>query len=344
MTATMLHWLGLDKLDSNGWGVVVGAAGFLFGLWSFKWTRRESRLDALANFVEPMVRFMQCMNDAVTLRRTRGSIMASFPDPAAAPEAAHRANSCAKSYDQKIQGSGTHIQSAEAHFAARRARFPDRVAAELHELLKSGFALASAVNYGDFDAADLLIAKMRDELAAINKTARGWRLADPLEWTRGYVAKLKGFFYPPEATEMASDIDDLTQQDVLKITKLVQKRFTTQATNSFAVHAPQKLLDNPEIAESPKVFDDLDDSVFSVTFQDGQSEMLTLNQILFFQMSLALGMHHLKTAEKFVESAGVDAYEQINVNHNVSMRDLRRPEMAKLLLSKFKFSDVPSDG
>lgn len=123
---------------------------------------------------------------------------------------------------------------------------------------------------------------------------------------------------------------------------LIHRRATTQAENTFAVHPPKKLLDHPEIAQSEKVVDELENLVFVVVFQDGTHKMLTLLELVVFVYLLCDLAIQMQMVSRMAHAAGLPS-ANITTNLKFAPSELMRPEMVKLLLSKVTFSEVASD-
>src|SRR5262245_29389428 len=100
----------------------VGVVGLVYGWWN----RRESRLEALSKILEPMVKAAQHLMLANNYRRRCEQLKFSFPRPEAAPDAAERVNKLVGEYGEEIKASHEAFRAAEAEFAARSFRFPDR--------------------------------------------------------------------------------------------------------------------------------------------------------------------------------------------------------------------------
>src|SRR5262249_32804008 len=151
-----------------------------------------------------------------------------------------------------------HFRDAEAEFGTRHFRFPTSVAKQVKELQETLSELGRLINEELFDKADLQLATFRDRYKRITDTAKGWRLADPFE------GLLRHFRKPESREEERISEFELTEKEMNGVLELLHKRVTTQAGNTFAVHPPQKLLDDMTIMESVEVINELKDSVFSV--------------------------------------------------------------------------------
>lgn len=316
--------------------LALGLSGFLFGVLSYFWNRRESRLDALSNVLKPMVRAAQHLHHANDSRRKCEQLKASFPDPTSAPEAVERINKMVGEYGEYISNSEDEFRKAESEFASRSFRFPDRIAHLAKTAQDSLSEYGRLVNEGMFDKADLQFAKFRDDYKQITSVGRGWRLADPFEGI------LKRFRKTKDHSEHENQLN-LSEKEMNAIMDLVYRRATTQVRNTFAVHPPKKLLDNPKIAQSDHVVEELSDSVFVVVFQDGTTKMLSFVELMVFTYNLiVLALQHAEVG-KMVEAACPTGSREFQVSFQFSVPDIMRPEMVKVLLDKIEFSETASD-
>jgi len=316
-------------------GLLIGGLGFLFGVFSYRWNRRESRLESLSKILQPLVKAAQHLHEANGCRRQCEQLKLSFPQAAPPSEAAQRVNMLVNQYGEHIKNSHDDFRLAESEFASRSFRFPDKIARLIQKVVESLSEFGRLVNGGLFDKADLQFVKFRDDYTQITRVGRRWRLADPLEG-------LKRHFRREKKEDKAADRYDLKDEDMNVIMEMVHKRATSQARNTFAVHPPKKLLERPEIAKSEKVIEELDDSVFSVVFQDGTSRMMTLVELMVFTFNLiALAQQYAEVARMMEVVPPVE--REITVTFRMSIDDIMRPEMVRFLLSKIEFSKAPSD-
>jgi hypothetical protein len=326
-------WLNLSTWISVG-GLVIGASGFLFGIVSFIWNRRESRLDALSKVLQPMVRAAQHLYKANQARRSCEQLRISFPNPATAQEAQRRLDEFFKAYTESIKESETEFRLAESEFAARYFRFPDAISRLTQQALGTLSEFARLVNEGLFDKAELALAKFRDDHRQIAKVGRGWRLADPFEGLKAHFKK--------EDRKQEQSPYALSREEFKSIMDLVEKRATSQARNTFAVHPPKKLLERPEIANSDRVIEELEDSVFVVVFQDGMTKLLSLVELMVFTYNLIILKMQTYEVNEMLRTAP-PAETRIQVKFALNIEEIMRPEMVKALLGKIEFSPVASD-
>jgi hypothetical protein len=318
-------------------GLIIGLAGFLFGIFRHHWGNRESRLDALGKILGPLIRSAQCLSHANRNRRKCEQLKHAYPDPANTPEVVDRVNSLVKEYSESLESSEGHFRDAESEFGSRHFRFPDAISNSIKTALEVLSELGRLVGEGLFDQADLQLAKFRDEYKRITDTARGWRLADPFE---GF---LKRFRKPaPQNDERPSEFE-LTQREMDGVLELLYKRLTTQAKSSFVVHPPKKLCHNPEILESDDAIDQLRDSVFSVVFQDGTAKMLSLPELMAFVFNLIVCAQQSAELNAMVQAAQPTGPREFRVSYRFAMDEIMQPEMVKVLLGKITFAEAPSD-
>jgi hypothetical protein len=199
-----------------------------------------------------------------------------------------------------------------------------------HSTLK---ACSEDVFAGRFDAAKSQHAEYKKHYQKLYDIGRGWRLKNPFEWLSRYWKTI-----PTPQT----DEHDISEKDMSEIFKLLHKRATTQAANAFTVHPPRKLLDNPSLAKSADVIGELEDSIFSVVFQDGESRMMTLAELMVFTFHLLHLAHQMQEVNKMVKAVS-PAPARINVTTQFSVEDVMKTEIVQTLLSTIDFSDVPSD-
>ena len=331
--------------------LIIGVAGFLFGLFRDRWSRRESRLEAVGTIIQPLVQAAQHLMRANTARRKAEQLKASYPEtptsilegvekqskfPPRTREVVERVNALVETYGEHINSSEECFRNAESAFAAKQLRLPVNVAQQLRDLKLVTSEYGRLVNEGLFDRADLEQAKFLDEYKKILKTARGWRLAVSQK-------SLTKLFRRDKKEEPTPSEFDLSQEEMDEVLELVQKRMTTQAGNAFAVHPPQKIIDNPAILQADDVIDQLKDSVFSLVFQDGTAKMLSLPELVAFNFNLITIALEQRELDKMFSATPPRGPTQVNVNVTLSMNDIMTPEMVKTLLSKFEFSDTPSD-
>jgi hypothetical protein len=333
-------------------GLTIGILGLFFGLLRDQWSRRESRLDALGKVLHSLVRAAQDLVRANNSRRTAEQLRHAYPlphrsklegvdpekrFPEATPEVIKRINSLVDNFNQHLKTSEQHFRDAESEIATRHFRFPTRVAKQIKDLQDCVSELGRVVDSGLFDKADIQLAQFRDKLKLITDTAKGWRLADPFEGFR------KRFLVRNAEDEERPSEFELTKDEMNGVMELVSRRATSQGQNSFAIHPPQKLIENPSLLESDSVIDELKDSVFSVVFQDGTAKMLSLPELMAFTFNLIVLAQESKRIEKMVAAVKSDAPTSFNVSFQFAMQHIMTPETVKVLLSKIAFSETPSD-
>ncbi len=329
------EWLEPRTLVAAG-SLVVALVSVCCSVVISRWSRRESRLDALAHVLDPMLRTAQALLQANNCRRKNEELRASFPDPEQAPEAAATINGNYEQYSRHIEEAVKQFRDAEALWGARSFRFPAATARIIIETRETLSEYARLVNEGLFEKSDLQLARFRDQYKKIVRVARGWRLADPFEWMRIRFSRNKKA--APPQSEFA-----LTQEEMEGIMELVTKRATSQAQNTFAVHPPKKLIDHPNLASSDDVIEELKDSIFVVRFQDGTSRMLSLVELMVFTYQLIVLEHQHQEATRIVRAVKPEVETRFTVSFEFSEAEIMRPEMVKTLMSKITFADSPSD-
>ena len=314
---------------------IFGAAGVLFGLFSQRWSRRESRLDSLGKILNPYVKSAQMLLRANNLRVKIESLKVAYPNAEAAQEATVRVSKMMDDYHAALKESEGSFREAEAEFATRHFRFPDGISRKIKEVHEVLSELGRLVNEGLSDKADLQLAEFRDKYKRITDTARGWRLADPFEWYRKRFPKP---VVPVEKPEF-----DLTEEEMEGVFELLHKRATTQADNTFTVHPPKILLADPAIASSDNAIERLKDSVFSIVFQDGTAKMLSFPEMMAFVFNLISMTQQHAQISAMITAAAPPVPTTFRVTMGFTMEQIMQPEMVKTLLSKITFSNVASD-
>jgi len=255
----------------------IGLLGVLLIYMSFRFSRRESRLKSLSEILEPLVRGMQLLKEANDSRRKCEKLKRSFQSSGNFKEAEARIAEFSANYNAAIEPASAEHRKVEQLVAARRFRFPDVLAAMLRDTALDLSRFGELVNGGRFDEADVFLAKLKEHHKDIERYARGWRLADPFEWVR---IRFQRFFGRTKREDSRFSLSDPQMQ---RIVDLVYKRATTQSKNTFAIHAPRKLLDDPSIAESDDVINQLENSRFEVVFQDGTHATMSLVELMAFR-------------------------------------------------------------
>jgi len=293
-------------------------------------------LEALSKILQPMVKTAQQLYLANGCRCRCEQLKVSFPYPEAAPDAFQRMNALVAEYGEHIKASQDEFRAAESEFAARSFRFPDKVTDLVKTAMESLSEFGRLVNGGLFDKADLQLAKFRDDYTQITREGRGWRLADPLEGILRHFRRKK-------KETLAADKYDITDKTMEEIMEFVHKRATSEARNTFAVHPPKKLLDRPEIAQSEKVIEELEDSVFVVAFQDGTARTMSLVELMVFTYNLIILAQQSAEVALMMQAVPSSGAREISVTFRMSLDEVMRPAMVRALLDKIAFSKEPSD-
>ena len=82
--------------------LVLGFIGLLYGVLSGRWSRRETRLDALSKVLQPMVKAAQQLHLANGCRRRCEQLKLSFPNTQTAPDAVQRVSVLVQEYGEHI--------------------------------------------------------------------------------------------------------------------------------------------------------------------------------------------------------------------------------------------------
>jgi hypothetical protein len=279
----------------------------------------------------------QHLRRANDLRRKCEQLKVSFPNPKLASEAVEQVKKMVDEYGKHLSDSEDEFRKAESEFASRSFRFPDRIVRLVKTALGSLSEYGRLVNEGMFDRADLQLPKFRDDYKQITSIGRGWRLADPFEGIFKLFRKKK------DKSEHENKFY-LSEEEMNTIMDLVYHRATTQAQSTFAVHPPKKLLDNPKIAQSDNVVEELNDTVFVIVFQDGTTKMLSFVELMVFTYNLIVCALQQAEVSRMMAAACPTGSRKIKVSLQFSVTDIMRPEMVKTLLSKIDFAKSPSDG
>lgn len=330
-------------LYEAGWTITntitVGTAfvGWLLFFWERYLRSKESKSRDLTEVLEPFLAAAQLLRLANDTRRTREKLLHSFPHSEKAPEAAQRAIELMDAYSSTIKTAADDVRRFERAIGARAFRFPSRLNRLLKEAMNLLATAGKHVDAGFFVQADLAIAQIRDKYAQIQKYASGVRWDSAFAWRRKTSEEL---FEKRE--EARSSRFELTEREMTRILALIQKRWTTQSRNSFVVHPPKKLIDRKSILESDDVVEQLEDSIFSVVFQDGESEMMSFPELMVFVYQLVATQAELMNFQK---AAAVMDHKpnDVSVTLQFTVDQIMHPELVKTLLSKIEFSSDPSD-
>ena len=307
-------------------GAATGFLGILIAFLTLKWSKRESRASALTEVLEPMLDAAQSILRAKNARESATAIRTAYEGDPNAHDAANAHNQFVSKFESEVEGSEEKFRRVESKLGSRGFRFPDRTKRTLKSMMAALSEAGRLATEGHCARADLELAKFRDQYKYVAKTARGWRLYDPIEGVKGRFRKSR-----EDVKERAEfEMDEAEMNAVLE---LVYKRATTQAKNTFVIHPPQKLIDRPDIADSDQVIDELKDSVFSVVFQDGTSRMLAFHELIVFCYQLIVLSTHMQELNSMVAAVPSDRPRRFGLNLQFSIDQLMQPEIVKVLLS-----------
>ncbi|MDB5353048.1 MAG: hypothetical protein JWN86_4295 [Planctomycetota bacterium] len=323
--------------DPRTWAAIVGAViglfGFVFGIFSAYWNRRESRLEALGKVLQPLMRAAHHLSKANKTRRSNEMLRASFPDAQAAKEAAERCKRFVEQYAECVKDAEKEFQLADSELEARSFRFPDKIEKRCRSAFGSLQEFSKLVNEGLFDMADVLFAKFRDDFTDVQAAGRGWTPANPCEWAKRRFKRTE---------EGPAHRFEFGKREMKAVTELVAKRASSQAQNTFAVHPPKKLMERPEIAASDAVVDELENCVFMVVFQDGTSKMLTFVELMVFVYQLSVLQYEVMQMQTTFAHI-VTEEVKLEVKMKFAIDDVMRPELVKVLLRRIDFSSIACD-
>jgi len=337
--AEVSSWLKLDTLKDVV-SLLIGFLGLLFAIVSYFWNRKESRLEALSQTLEPIVSCMQHLSKANNSRRKCEDLKFSYPDPNSFPEAWQSIGILHKDYSDAIQLSEKMFRESERMIATRKFRFPESISKQLKKIQDSLSEYGGYVNEGAHKKADLKLAQCRDDYQQITKKAKGWRLSGPFEKLNGFLCSIK---INSKNNNVVEDKYDLTQEKMDGVLDLVYKRINNQPNNSFAVHPPQIVVDNPDILNSDNVIKELKNSVFSIVFQDGTKKLLSLVELMVFVYNLIFVAKQQEELSRISQGDHAPFIKNVSVKFQICVNDIMRPETVKALMQKIEFSNVSSD-
>lgn len=309
----------------------IGISGFLFGILSFYWNRKENRLEVLSKPLQAFIRCAQHLQRANSARKNCESIKAAFPKMDNDSDAAQYFNMHLSQYSEHIKKSEEELRNGESEFHSRSFRFPDNIGKLVEGLGRILVDAGGHVNSGRFDQAEMAIAQFNDSYRQVVSIGRGWRLLDPLE---GIKKKIRGQKKLADNPKIEFDISDSSMK---KLTNLIHKRATTHSRNTFSVMPPKIVLNEPGCVSSIDVVAKLKNEPFNVVFQDGDSMLMALHELVFFVYNLIFLSHQMKEISEMAK-VNPNAPFEASVKVRISIDELMRPEMVKLLLSKIEFS------
>jgi len=332
-----------ETLQSSGWTVtnsvtaVLAMIGWLLFIWEREVRRTESKANQLTEILDPLIGAAQNLRLANRTRRKREDLSRSYPDPEKAPEAAYHADRMLQEYQSFLNAAAEDLRRFERCHGSRVFRLPRRLNKLLDDAKNTLSKAGDHVNAGKFDQTDVEIARVLDIYKTINEYIAGVSWKSRFSWVRKKQEKKLDKQQEAERKRF-----DLSENEVREVLDLINKRITTQAPNTFVVHPPKKLIDNPSIAQADNVLDELEDSIFSVVFQDGTSAMIGLPQLMMLVHQLIMLQHHMSQMTKSFEVLDQKP-DSVQLSVSFTEKHLMSPEMVKLLLSKIEFSKSPSD-
>ena len=322
-------WLSYGSFILN---VIVG----IVSVMTLAHVRRESRASALTDVLSPMLSAYESLVAAAQSRRAAETLKRAYPDPKTAPDAVVEANNKIVEYGKQIEKARVAFRESERVLGARIFRFPDHLGKLLGNAKDRLSSIGTLLNNGRLDAADVAFGKFLEDYKTIRAVGRGWRLNDPFEGAAKIVRR-----WLPQKPDPGPPYG-LTKERFQAVLDLVSKRFTTESKRRFTVHGPQKLVDNPALIGNDDVLEQLENEVFLVVFQDGDTELLTLAELMVFVHEIIVLSLHAAKAQRMVETMP-DQPMELEVKSVLDINEIMKPEIVKVLLGKIEFSQVSAD-
>lgn len=317
---------------------VIAVVGWILWILTHRSKKKDSQHAALTAVLEEFVHALRYFNDAANARRSCEELKRAFPTNEGHNEAKARINQRIDDYGRLLTSAKKAWDTTEALYASRKFRFPESLEQLLTNALEELLRLGQFINSGNLDTADVQQAKVVEALNNINRTARGWRPTSLLKAFRG--STLTDDLTPEESEE---DQYHIPLERMNRIHDLIMKVLTDQAQNSFAVHPPKEIVDDPEIIRRDSVMDELRDKRFKVVLQDGTSEVLSFLEMMTFAYQLLFAKAQKKDIEDKLARSEFKPTE-VSVRQVLSPKDdVMRPEIVKALLEQIEFSTVPCD-
>jgi len=318
--------------------LLIGLGGVCIALWNHLWNKKESRHEALSSVLKKLLKTVQMTVEANNALRIAQELERSFADPQKHKQALQRARHERRHYQELVARAQTAFRDMEVELGATGFRFPDRIRKSLTKAAKQLAEFGRLVQNERCDAADVKNGQLADAYKALMRQARGWRLTDPVEsWSHKRVNKKIEQETPPGKGEF-----EIKPERMRRIGQLVYRRLTDQASQSFAVHAPKQILDDPGVLTRESIIEELRDKHFKVVFQEGSAEVLSLPELVCFIYELIFLQVETRDVVHKLDKGGFGP-TQIELTLEISVPELMRPEVVKAILSKVEFSSVPCE-
>ena len=321
--------------------LAFGFVGTVLGCWTFFWNRKQKSLDGLSKILSEYVSGLRQLTSANSARRSSEALRFSFPDGGKGGEAVRAANELVGQYDSLITEALETVRRMETEVAANAFRFPTAIVKELSSATMDLFRLGELVNRGFWDAADVQAGSVRDRYQTIVRLARGWRLRNPFKtMIEGGESRVQDKI---KKQNVASQDNFLIPEPRMKmIMDLIGKRMTSESRRSFAVHPPQKLIDNPRLIEGDVNIDELRDLEFKVAFQDGETQTLAFHELMFLTHELIFLAIQMQEIQEKLVKGGFDEVS-VQIKNTIAPRDIMQPATVRVLLGKLEFSPAPAE-
>jgi hypothetical protein len=329
------------QLSTTLVSVAFGVVGTVFGCWSFFWTRKHKLLDELSDILRLYVSGLRQLTEANNARRSGEGLRHSFPDGGTRGEAVKRANELVVMYNSLIPEAKQTCHNVEIEIAANILKFPDAIRKELSCAGDDLLRLGQLVNQGLWDAADVQAGCVKDKYRRIVRLGRGWRLRNPFKVMVGASENKEPDKI--QTRDVASRDSYMISEPRMKvIMDLLHKRMTSQIQRSFAVHPPQKVIDNPELLRGEIDIDSLRDLQFKVAFQDGETQTLAFHELMVLTHELIFVAIQMIDIEAKLSKGGFSE-ATVEIKTSISPKDIMQPATVQALLEKIEFSAIPAE-
>ncbi len=327
-------------------GALIGIVGTIFGCWSFLWTRKIRILDGLSEIIRKYISGLRQLTDANNARRKADGLRLSFPNGGTNGEAAKTVNKLVDQYNDLINKAQQTCREVEIEVAANVFKFPDEIKKELLSAKDNLFKLSQLVNEGLQDAVDIQVGCVKDRYTTLVRVAKGWRLmnifATIIKTITG-ASEEKGMEKIKKQVLDPRETYTIPEERMNIILALLNKSMTSHRQRSFAIHPPKQILDNPDLLEGEIDLDLLHNLMFKVAFQDGKTQALAFNELMFLEYGIVFAKSQMQDiSEKF--SKGEFSETTVEVKTTISPKnDIMQPATVKALLDKIEFSQVAAE-
>lgn len=126
------------------------------------------------------------------------------------------------------------------------------------------------------------------------------------------------------------------------IFELIHKRLTSQRERSFAVHPPQKLIENPELLKGVLDLEALRLLEFKVVFQDGETQTLSFPELMVLTHQLIFLASQMQDIGAKLEKGGCDD-TTVEIHTTLEPGSIMQQATVKALLEKIALSTIPAE-